>query len=814
MACYHFRIKTDKKPDGTAVSAATHAEYIDRQGKYKDIDEARLERYGLNIISGQRVSEEYYSGNDSTLLYKSPFGNIVLKQDGLHISEGASDLTIAIAMKTAEQIFAGDLNIAASNTVKAKIVIASVNDNIQVSFADKSMNDAFNRLKEVVNNGRRFAERNRSAGNEEISQPDPECFAGEVLAKRKIGLPKLSASKMDLLQKESGMFLSDDEAADLIQRGRTASGILRWPVYGERVNKIADEIVSNIKTQAAGTAAAAHAQYINREEAFKKRGGCVKTGHHLPAWAEDNPKKFFEAADKFERANGTRYKEIEFSLPNELTLEQQQEIIDRFLETHLKDYYYAYAVHDKIGAMSNGQRHPHVHIMFSERKIDEIEKNTPRKLEVFFSRANNNSPEKGGCRKDEKWNGKNRFDYVNQMREDYARIQNEVLEKYGIEARVDHRTLKAQREEALANGNEYLAELLDRLPEPALKYNEIVYENNPKVVNLLEFRQQRKLREESITSKEFAKKSLEETNIRLQEMDIKEKNEKMEKVPVKIYSFKAFRDLRERINNIQNDIKNLKPMVLTLSEALDLARTEMLSKEERILWQEVKNRKQRINDLRKFLDYYSLPSNSSAENRHDYNKAIIEINKEISESQKIIQENIRLLSPKFRELAKPQKADIIHNNAIQFLRENYLIKKKFLAASEELSSLLDDFNFKSKEIENGTSLTNSTKITEVPKPKKEQTVNKDNAVSEKPSKKEIPVHQEPITNIEKHFGLEYTVKDVLRFLNENIKILNSELLALYKEHNELRKKVLSEDRAIYIAENIFTNGQIKVSVKV
>ena len=77
--------------------------------------------------------------------------------------------------------------------------------------------------------------------------------------------------------------------------------------------------------------------------------------------------------------------EIEFALPNELkTVEQYRQIIDAFISKHLKDHYYAYAIHDKIGAMSNGQHHPHVHIMFSERIIDDVEKIKERPAKYFF----------------------------------------------------------------------------------------------------------------------------------------------------------------------------------------------------------------------------------------------------------------------------------------------------------------------------------------------------------------------------------------------------------------------------------------------
>ena len=77
--------------------------------------------------------------------------------------------------------------------------------------------------------------------------------------------------------------------------------------------------------------------------------------------------------------------EIEFALPNELkTVEQYRQIIDAFIAKHLSDHYYAYAIHNKIGVMSDGQHHPHVHIMFSERLIDDIEKEKDRAACNFF----------------------------------------------------------------------------------------------------------------------------------------------------------------------------------------------------------------------------------------------------------------------------------------------------------------------------------------------------------------------------------------------------------------------------------------------
>ena len=38
MAIFHFRIKSDKKPDGTKVSAFKHVDYIRREGNFTEVE--------------------------------------------------------------------------------------------------------------------------------------------------------------------------------------------------------------------------------------------------------------------------------------------------------------------------------------------------------------------------------------------------------------------------------------------------------------------------------------------------------------------------------------------------------------------------------------------------------------------------------------------------------------------------------------------------------------------------------------------------------------------------------------------------------
>ena len=214
-----------------------------------------------------------------------------------------------------------------------------------------------------------------------------------------------------------------------------------------------------------------HADYINREGAQSERSDCVFKGSQLPKWAKGSAQKFFSAATRYEDKGNVRYREIELSLPNELSLEQNLEIVDRFIAEHLSSHYYAYAVHEKVGELS-GESHPHVHIMFSERLIDDVEKIQERPACKYFRRAA--KPLKGeqvasferrrehGAPKDKKWHNKK---YLYEIRADFARIQNEVLARNGFSIRVDYRSLKAQQVEAEKNGDEFLAKTFKRMPE-------------------------------------------------------------------------------------------------------------------------------------------------------------------------------------------------------------------------------------------------------------------------------------------------------------------------------------------------------------
>lgn len=176
--------------------------------------------------------------------------------------------------------------------------------------------------------------------------------------------------------------------------------------------------------------------YIMRLGRFSKRHdgelAHAESGN-MPAWAADDPRKFWAFSDERERANGTLYHEVEFALPRELTQAQQIEAAQQLARSICSEQHpYSWGLHDKAG-------NPHVHLMFSGRQLDGIE----RDADQFFKRYNAKSPDKGGCRKESSGNARGP-EWVAQVRQDWQNIANHCLADAGQAARIDHRSYKDQ----------------------------------------------------------------------------------------------------------------------------------------------------------------------------------------------------------------------------------------------------------------------------------------------------------------------------------------------------------------------------------
>jgi hypothetical protein len=194
-------------------------------------------------------------------------------------------------------------------------------------------------------------------------------------------------------------------------------------------------------SRGSGACAGSAHDYITREGEYAgpDRDAALYTeSGHMPAWAADDPRAYWDAADLYERANGRLYVSGDFALPRNLSAEDQVDLARDFVEalTDRERLPYTFAIH--AGHDRDGQEHnPHVHVLISERQNDGLER-SPRE---WFRRANREHPERGGALKSRAFHGR---DWVEKSRETLAGAINEKFQALGRDERVDHRSYERQ----------------------------------------------------------------------------------------------------------------------------------------------------------------------------------------------------------------------------------------------------------------------------------------------------------------------------------------------------------------------------------
>ncbi len=104
MALFHFRIKSDKKPEGYKISAVKHVDYIRRQGAFSDFDHfTSINHFSGNLISSAEIKDAC-GGLDSLLYITDDFGYIKNSSGGIELSDNSTPTTISIALLLADKI--------------------------------------------------------------------------------------------------------------------------------------------------------------------------------------------------------------------------------------------------------------------------------------------------------------------------------------------------------------------------------------------------------------------------------------------------------------------------------------------------------------------------------------------------------------------------------------------------------------------------------------------------------------------------------------------------------------------------------------
>jgi MobA/MobL family protein len=194
-------------------------------------------------------------------------------------------------------------------------------------------------------------------------------------------------------------------------------------------------------SRANGSCARASYEYISREGEYTDgdRDPVIYTeSDHMPSWAANNAREYWDAADLYERANGRLYVSADFALPRDLSSGDQIALAREFARELTRDERLPYTLALHSGRDADGNEHnPHAHLMISERKNDGIDRDAAQ----WFSRANPTEPSRGGAEKTREIHG---HVWMERARARWAELTNKALERAGREERVDHRSYSRQ----------------------------------------------------------------------------------------------------------------------------------------------------------------------------------------------------------------------------------------------------------------------------------------------------------------------------------------------------------------------------------
>lgn len=435
----------------------------------------------------------------------------------------------------------------------------------------------------------------------------------------------------------------------------------------------------------------AHAEYINREKDFarqeflRKHGQCVYKANKLPKWAKGNPSEFFKSADVYGRKNKASYREFELALQEELTLEQNIEIVNTILNNYeyFQDKYYAVAIHDKQAALDDNKQQIHCHIMVSDKIIDEIEKTNERPPEQFFKTYCRVNTDKGGAKVDRYFSKDNFGKNLTHFRKHYCDVTNAIFRKYGIDKTIDHKSLKMQREEALRNGDYVRAEILNRPAEQYIGTIASYDKNNPLVQKLLENRKYITERTNLLLAASETEKNIKDT-ILIDKINssMKEANDAIDERCNTLESKVAdISILKNDILFLLNQIKETSKDVLSFEEAKALAKYDLMTKTNNDkIKQQLDNELEKTNKAISALKVQLRPTNKKFTQSAFKAKVTKRANYLLLENAPL-KEKLELLR---------DKLDVQTANLKQILKENIINLPAQSYSAKEVKTILDN----------------------------------------------------------------------------------------------------------------------------
>ena len=194
---------------------------------------------------------------------------------------------------------------------------------------------------------------------------------------------------------------------------------------------------ASVISRSAGRSATAAAAYRSGTEIEDRRTGLsfdyaskrgvehteILAPGHAPDWVQDRSELWNRVEESETRKNSQVAREVRVALPDELSHDERVELVRGFCQSAFVERGMVADIAIHAPGKEGDERNHHAHIMVTTREIDA----------------------EGFTTKNRDWNGK---DVLEGWRSSWAEVSNEALERSGLDERIDHRTLEAQRDEA------------------------------------------------------------------------------------------------------------------------------------------------------------------------------------------------------------------------------------------------------------------------------------------------------------------------------------------------------------------------------
>ena len=338
------------------------------------------------------------------------------------------------------------------------------------------------------------------------------------------------------------------------------------------------------------------------------------------------------------------------------------------------------------------------------------------------------------------------------------------MEQNGFSIRVDHRTLQAQKEEAERNADSSLARLFSRIPEKYIGVISCQNYEEPRLERLKIFRGLRERHFDLIMKLDASTKETDELGVKDDVHFVSSRIKAL--IESKEYSEQKFvdpilADLKNKMLTTIARVNKWKRAIISQHEAEEKAKLEYMTKSDRELWLKYFETLAQKKHLELFLTTLKKPEESDKEATRAFEQITSSVKNQIAD-----------LDTFLSSMKKPIE-DIRHRLELPDCRNNtLLVTHQILQANTYARQMLKRAN-----------------------------IDLDKAVDEIRNALFVKTIEEPQTS--------FKTREVYDLIRQQYRALKKEHEDLFVEKFHLQRQIISPERALAMAKNIFVRGDYK-----